>query len=113
MKFCFKLGKTAIEMHEMLVRVYSDAAECRKTVYKWFERYLGGAESTDDEQRSGLASTSTTEENLENNEMVRADKTLMIREISNALNMSFGAVQLLLTNNLNMRQVSAKFVPCL
>jgi transposase len=64
MKFCFKLGKTATEIHEMLVRVYIDAVS-RKTVYKWFERY-GGAESTDDEQRSGLASTSTTEENVEN-----------------------------------------------
>jgi hypothetical protein len=37
MKFCFKLGKTATETHEMLVRVYADAAVSQKTVCKWFE----------------------------------------------------------------------------
>jgi hypothetical protein len=33
MKFCFKLGKTAAETHEMLVRVYGDTAVSRKAVY--------------------------------------------------------------------------------
>jgi hypothetical protein len=46
MKFYFKLGKTAKESHEMLVRFYGDAAASRKTVHKWFERFRGGAEST-------------------------------------------------------------------
>jgi hypothetical protein len=47
MKFCFKLGKTAKETHEMLVRVYGDAAVSRKSVYKWFERFRGGGDSTE------------------------------------------------------------------
>jgi transposase len=29
-------------------------------VYKWFERFRGGGESTEDEQRSGRPSNSTT-----------------------------------------------------
>jgi hypothetical protein len=45
-KCCFKLGKTATETRGMLVRVYGDAAS-RKTVYKWLERFRGGAESTE------------------------------------------------------------------
>jgi hypothetical protein len=57
MKFCFKLGKTATETHEMLVGVYRDAAVGRRTVHKWSERFRGGAESTEDEQRSGCRST--------------------------------------------------------
>jgi aminopeptidase N len=48
MEFSFKLGKTATETHEMLVRVYGDAAVSRKAVYKWFEHFRGGAESTED-----------------------------------------------------------------
>jgi hypothetical protein len=96
----------------MLVRVYGDAAVSRKAVYMWFERFRGGAESTEDEQRSGLLSTSTTDENVSKiNEMIRANGRLKIREISTALNISFGSVQLVLTKNLNMRRVSAKFVP--
>jgi hypothetical protein len=31
MKFCFKLGKSATETHEMLVEGYGDAAFTRKT----------------------------------------------------------------------------------
>jgi hypothetical protein len=54
MKFCFKLGKRATETHEMLFRVYGDAAVSRKTVYKWFERFRGAAESTEDEQCSSV-----------------------------------------------------------
>jgi histone-lysine N-methyltransferase SETMAR len=111
-KCCFKLGKTATGTHEMLVKVYGDAAVSRKTVYKWYERFRGGAESTEDEQRSGRPSTSTTDENVSKiNEMILANRRLTIREISNALNISFDSVQLVLTKNLYMRRVSAKFVP--
>jgi hypothetical protein len=42
--------------------------------------------------------------------MIRANRRLTIREISNALNISFGSVQHVLTKNLYMRRVSAKFV---
>jgi transposase len=64
MKCCVKLGKTATETHEMIVRVYGDAAVSGKTVYKWFERFHGGTEPTEDEQASGRPSISTTDENV-------------------------------------------------
>ena len=32
-KFCYKLGKTATETHEMLVQVYGTEAVSRKCVY--------------------------------------------------------------------------------
>jgi transposase-like protein len=51
MKFCFKLGKSATETHEMLVEVYGDAAVTHKTVYKWSERFRSDSESIDDEDR--------------------------------------------------------------
>jgi hypothetical protein len=61
MKFCFELGKMATETHEMLVRVYEDAAVSRKMVHKGFERFRGGAELIKDKQNSGHSSTSTAE----------------------------------------------------
>jgi hypothetical protein len=82
MKFCFKLDNTATETHEMLVGVCGDAAVSRK----WFERFCGGAESTEGEQRSGRPSTWTTDEHVSKiNEMIRANRKLTIREISNSL----------------------------
>ena len=55
---------------------------------------------------------SKTQENVERvSEMIRSNRRLTIREISEDLNISYGSVQNILTTDLNMRRVSAKFVP--
>jgi histone-lysine N-methyltransferase SETMAR len=96
----------------MLVEVYGDAAITRRTVYKWSERFRSGSESIDDEDRPGRISTSCTDEDISKvNEMIRSNRKLTIREIADELNISFGSVQHILTNVLNMKRVSAKFVP--
>jgi len=43
--------------------------------------------------------------------MIRSYRRLTVREISEDLNISYGSVQNILTTDLNMRRVSAKFVP--
>jgi len=107
-----KKKKSAKEAHEMLTLVYGDAAVTMKTVYKWFERFRSGRESVEDEERSGRPSTSKTQENVERvREMIRSNRRLTVREISEDLNISYGSVQNILTTDLNMRRVSAKFVP--
>ena len=44
-------------------------------------------------------------------DLVHSDRRLTIREMSDELNLSFYAVQSILTEDLNMRRVSAKFIP--
>jgi len=83
-----------------------------KTVYKWFERFRNGCESVEDEESSGRPSTSKTQLNVETvSEMIRSNRRLTIREISEDLNIFYGSVQNILTTDLNKRRVSAKFVP--
>ena len=61
---------------------------------------------------SGRPSTSQTQENVERvSEMIRSNRRLTFREISEDLDISYGSVQNILTTDLNMRRVSAKFVP--
>jgi hypothetical protein len=43
--------------------------------------------------------------------MIRTNRRLTFREISNAFYISYSSLQLVLTKNLNMRRVNAKFVP--
>jgi len=113
MKFCFKLQKSAKETYEMSKLVYGDVAVTMKMVYKWFKQFCNGCESVEDEERSGCPSTSKTQENVERvNEMIRSNRRLTVREISEDMNISYGSVQNILTIDLNMRRVSAKFVPC-
>ena len=68
-----------------------------------------------DGERSGRPSTSKIQENIERvSEMIRPNRRLTIREIVEDLNISYGSVQNILTRDLNMRRVSAKFdnAPC-
>ena len=44
--------------------------------------------------------------------VIRSNRRLTIREISEDLNIAYGSVQNILTTDLNMRRVSGKFVPC-
>lgn len=44
-------------------------------------------------------------------DLLRSDRRLTIREMADELNLSFYAVQSILTEDLNMRRVSAKFIP--
>ncbi|GBM33575.1 hypothetical protein AVEN_197324-1 [Araneus ventricosus] len=61
-KFCFKLGRTATETHEMLVKVDAVSKKC---VFEWFKRFRVGKEDVKDEPRSGRPPTSTTPDNIE------------------------------------------------
>ena len=102
--------KRVLKKHKKLV--YGDAAVTMKKVYKCFEPFSNGYESVEDEERSGRPSTSKTQENVERvSEMIRSNRWLAIREISDDLNVSYGPVQNILTTDLNMRRVNAKFVP--
>jgi len=99
MKFCFNLQKSAKETHKMLKLVYGDAELTMKMVYNWFERFRNGCELVKDKERSGCPSTSKTQENVERvSEMIRSNRRLTIREISEDLNISYGSVQNNLTD---------------
>ena len=53
-----------------------------------------------------------TQQNVEGvSEMIRSNRRLTVREISEDLNISNGSVRNILTTDLSMRRVSAKFVP--
>jgi hypothetical protein len=56
-KFCFKLGKTFMEIHEMTENIYGDQCMSR-THNEWFKRFKYGRQSTHDELRLGRPSIS-------------------------------------------------------
>jgi len=85
--------------------VYGDGAVTMKTVSKWFQRFRNGCESVEDEERSGRTSTLKPQENVERlSKMLRSNRQLTIREISEDLNISYGSVQNIITTDLNMRE---------
>ena len=66
----------------------------------------------EDDPWPGRSSTSKTDENIVKvRDLVRSGYRHTIREMSHELNSSFYAVQSILTKELTMRRVSAKFIP--
>jgi len=64
-KFCFLLGKTAEETVTMLREPFKEEVLSQARVYEWVSRFKRGDMSLEDQPRSGLPSTSRTDENIQ------------------------------------------------
>jgi len=64
LRFCFHLGKTATEAHEMLQKAFKEEALSRTQVFEWFARFKRGEMSIEDHPHSRRLSTSRTDENV-------------------------------------------------
>ena len=85
LRFCFRLGKTATEAHEMLQKAFKEEALSRTQVFEWFARFKRGEMSVEDHHHSGRPSTSRTDENVEKIwEQINEDRWYTIDEISEA-----------------------------
>ena len=112
LRFCFRLGKTATEAHEMLQKAFKDEAPSSTQVFEWFARFKRGEMSVEYHPHSGRPSTSRTGENIEKiRQKFNEDRRYTIDEISEAIGVSWSSCQRILTVDLNKRRVAAKFVP--
>jgi hypothetical protein len=95
-KFCFNLKK-------------NNAMSQSKTFLR-YKRFKDGWMSVDN-KCSGQLSTSTTENIAKVQEAILADHRQTIHDVCEIVGLSYGTVQHILADNLNMRRISARFVP--
>ncbi|XP_068238535.1 protein GVQW3-like [Palaemon carinicauda] len=111
-KFCVKLKKTNHEAYRMLKEVYGDEQICQASFYWWFNRFSEGNEQVEGKPRSGAPNSARKEENInEVRRLVMQDRRITARMISEAVGISIGRVEAVLTKDLNPHKVCAKFVP--
>ena len=111
-EFCFRLGKTGAETYEMLQAAFGESCLSRTKAFEWYSRFKSGRRSFEHAPRPGRHSTSHTEETVARvQEIIRADRCLTIREVAEEVKIAFGTCQKILTEDLRMRLVTAKFVP--
>jgi len=80
--------------------------------FEWHARFKRGRTSLEDEERSGRTSTSSTPKNVETiRRLVHEDRRRTIKDIVAIVNVSYETVQTILTCDLNMHRVAAKFLP--
>jgi histone-lysine N-methyltransferase SETMAR len=76
------------------------------------ERFLGGREDVEDDERPGRPVTMKTDENVDKvRTLVRNDRRLSFRMLAEELNVDKETVRQILTENLKMIKVCAKMVP--
>jgi len=96
----------------MLQKAFKEEALSRTQVFECFARFKGGEMSVENHPHSGRPSTSRTDENVEKiRKQINEDRRYTIDEISEATGVSWSSRQRILTVDLNMRRVAAKFVP--
>ena len=112
-KFCASLGKSATETLEMIQQGFGDQSLSRTQVFQWHARFKTGRTSVDDDDEHTWRPTScTTPETVaRTQELIRQDRRLTNRDIAEEVEVGYGTCQRVLTEELDMHRVAAKFVP--
>jgi len=84
----------------------------RTQCYEWFKRFKAGRMSVGEDPRPWRPSTSTDDDNVERvRAVIRGNRRLTVREVDDEVGISTGSCHQILTEKLQMRRVSAKFLP--
>jgi len=107
-KFCVRLGKTGSETFEMLKQGFGDSCMSHSRTFEWFGRFKNGKTLTANDDQSGQPSTATTPSKVE--QAVNQDRRRTIHDLCAEVGIGYGSCQQILTEQLNMNRIAAKFV---
>jgi len=111
-KFCAYLGKSATETLKMIQKRFGDQSLSRTRVFQWHTRFKTGRTSVDDDEHTERPTSCTTPETVARiQELIRQDRRRIIRDIAEEVEVGYGTCQRVLTEELGMHHVAAKFVP--
>jgi len=106
------LGKTAAETVTMLREALKEEALSQAKVYEWVSGFKRSDMSLEDQPPSGRPSTSRIEENFKKiHNAIKYDCRRTIDELEALTGVSWSSCQRILTEELHMKRVAAKFVP--
>ena len=84
----------------------------RTQCYDWFKCFKDGRMLVCEDPRPGRPSTPTNDDHVETFRVViRGNRRLAVREVAEEVDISIGSCHQFFTEKLQMRRVSAKFVP--
>jgi hypothetical protein len=111
-KFCQKLGDSKAETIRKIQQAFGDDAMGATQIKEWFNRFKDSHTLADSDQRSRRPSTSQNANVIENvHSLILEDRRLTAREIDDEVGISTGSAHSILTEDLHMCRVVAKFVP--
>ena len=95
----------------MIQQGFGDQSLSRRQVFRWHARFKAGRTSVDDDEHTGRPTSCTTPETVARiQEIIRQDRRRTIRDIDREMDVGYGTCQRVLTEELGMQRVAAKFV---
>ena len=111
-KFCFKLGKNAIETYGILQTASGASCINRASIFEWHKRFKEGSKSVRDNARCGRSKEVRTPEWIGQIKIfMDKDRRVSIETISAQFDVSVGIVHTIIREKLKMQKICAKFVP--
>jgi len=105
-------GKAPKKIHAILTETLGEHAPSYATVKKWVDQFKSGDFSTCDAPRLGRPKTVTTPELIEQiHELILEDRRNSNKSIAEQLGISHERVGSIIHEDLDMRKLSAKWVP--
>jgi hypothetical protein len=93
-------------------QAFGDQSLSRTQMFQWHVRFMTGRTSVDDDEYTGRLTSCTTPETVARiQELIRQDRRRTIRDIAEEVEVGYGTCQRVLTEELGMHRVAAKFVP--
>ena len=96
----------------MIQQGFGDQSLSRTQVFQWHARFKTGRTSVDDDEHTGRPTSCTTAETVARiQELIYQDRHRTICDIAEEVKVGYGTCQRVLTEELGMHRVGAKFVP--
>jgi len=108
----FLQDKAPKEIHAILIEILGEYAPSYATVKNWVAQFKRGEFSTCDAPRPGRPKTMATPEIIDQiHELILEDRRISVKSIAEQLGISREWVGSIVHDDLNMRKLSAKWVP--
>lgn len=108
----FKAGHSRQECRAELFRVHGNIAPHQTTINRWYNEFLRGRSSLQDEFRGGRPATAVTEETIAAvRKLIEEDNRVTVRFIRASLGIGISQIQKILHSHLHVKKICARWIP--
>jgi len=111
-KFLANEGVSATEILGRLRAQFGENTLSRTQVFDWHKKFRDGRSTVENEAHRRRPRTSVTDDHIRTvKDLIAEDRRINVREIASEVGISYGSVETIIRDHLNLSKVSARWVP--